>query len=162
VCIFLTFIYRVVIYKRLFVTRGSPVVINKCSFTMIITTYVEVYAVLTHYSWMSSNVLTVNKVITVRGVFLALVVVGAVTLLVTFLINISYVRALLGRVLKVSSTSHYYKWFTLIPAFKTVESFLVSINTNSHLVLIIISRKMSLSYNFNRLVLLVLLVILVA
>jgi len=159
---FLTFIYSAVIYKRLFVIRGNPLVINKCSLTILTTTYVEVFAVLTHYSWMSSNVLTISKVTTVRGIFIALVVVGTVTLLTTFLVNITYMRALLSWVLQVFSSSHYYSWFTFIPAFKILESLIVYINTSSHLVLIIVSRKIRLSYMFNRLVLLILLVKLVA
>jgi len=158
-CIFLTLLYSVRIYKALFNTCGFPVVINRPSFVILTATYSEVFAVVVHFSWISRNVGITGGGNTLRNVYVALLVIILVALVVTFLINIRVIRHVNNVLLQAISTRHYYKWFVTIPMFKNFEVFLNYLNINIHLLGIIFTRKLYLGYYYNRLILLILFII---
>jgi hypothetical protein len=96
-CIFMTFLYRVIIYKRLFNRSGRTVTCYYRSVSILVSTCVRATLVICHFSWMINNIFIVIKVCTIRDI------IGLVVIILTRL----SIFIFLGRARLLPSLSPY-------------------------------------------------------
>jgi len=160
ICIYLTFLYCILLYKSLFNNNGPSIILYGSSITLLLVTYLEVYFVITFIIWIRINFIRGQIVFLSLDNLFPFLVFIIIIFRIKKIINIILIFKFFNLFIIIISSYQIYKWLRNLISIKYVEAYLNIINITYYLIIIIISRSLLVSVNINQLIIFLVIIIL--
>jgi len=130
--VFITLVYRVIIYKSLFNSRGRRVLFFQGSVSALIATGIELLFVVGHFGWLRVNTLSSFKVHPTADLFVLLGVFVASIALAIFLRGGDKCLPVVGGLVGVLGSVQHYRWGKYLVPVGMLERSMVTLNSLGH------------------------------
>jgi len=130
--VFITLVYRVIIYKSLFNSRGRRVLFFQGSVSALIATGIELLFVVGHFGWLRVNTLSSFKVHPTADLFVLLGVFVASIALAIFLRGGDKCLPVVGGLVGVLGSVQHYRWGKYLVPVGMLERSMVALNSLGH------------------------------
>jgi len=160
--VFMTLVYRVIIYKSLFNSRGRRALFFQGSVTALVATGAEIIFVVGHFGWLRVNTLSSFKVYPVADLIVLLGVFVANIALAIFLRSGDKYLPVVGGLVGVLRSVQHYRWGKYLVPVRVLERSLVALNSLGHVWAIASARKVGSLSTINMTVVLLITAVMLA
>jgi len=160
--VFITLVYRVVIYKSLFNSRGRRVLFFQGSVSALVATGAELLFVVGHFGWLRENTLSSFKVHPTADLVVLLGVFVANIALAMFLRGGDKFLPVVSGLVGVLGSAQHYRWGKYLVPVRVLERSMVALNSLGHVWAIASARKVGSLSTINMTVVLLITAVMLA